>query len=394
VSSENSKAILYRVVALVLVVLMLLLVPTPLIPPHRLSEAIQRMLGVGWKSAYLAAAILLQLAFYGSVGIVAAFIVKRADSIRRRLLQIILVPIIIIGLALVIRSAKVGYFPIWINAAIPMVACCMGVWLGLGLLYKRLTLMILIVVVVAGTALWSLFGGTSPRLTHATRDQLKKLVSGSSTIPHDEERFGALLQLAFAPISEPSSDPIGAIDHNRAAILAIGIALGDERLARLVGLDRNSKLVREAVLIRKGTMLRGRKDWTQHFSLSAALAVLENSLVSDAGGLMKEQVDGLAKGSGFSFTDIAADRAGVRFALAATYSEEDALAIQELLKGKFGTNDFFPPIADLPENMTTDEFRREYDAVGSERYREKISEIEGRLDGCIALSPLRSGQEK
>jgi hypothetical protein len=63
--------------------------------------------------------------------------------------------------------------------------------------------------------------------------------------------------------------------------------------------------VRNAVLLRKGTTLRGRTDWPRHFSLSAALAVLENSLVSDAGGLIKEQVDVLAKGSGFSFTDIA-----------------------------------------------------------------------------------------
>ena len=40
----------------------------------------------------------------------------------------------------------------------------------------------------------------------------------------------------------------------------------------------------------------------------AALAVLEHPLVSDAGGLMKEQLDALTHGSGFSFGDLAADR--------------------------------------------------------------------------------------
>ncbi len=391
---ENSKGIVYRVVALIVVVSMLLIVPTPLLPPYRLSEAIQRMFGLGWKAAYLASTILLQLAFYGFLGFVAAFVVKRAQTARRRLLQIILIPIIIISVALIIRSLKGGYFPVYINAAIPMVACSIGVWLGLGLLYQRLKLVIFLVVMLAGTALWGLFGGTSARLTHATREQLKKLTDASTRIPHGEKRFGAMLQLAFAPDLKPSSDPINIVDHNRSAILALGIVLGDERIARFVGLDRNSNLVRNAVLLRKGTTLRGRTDWPRHFSLSAALAVLENSLVSDAGGLIKEQVDVLAKGSGFSFTDIAADRAGVRFANAATNSEEDALAMQELLKNKFSVDDFFPFIADLPEGLTTEQFRNDYEAVGSQRYREKISEIEIRLDSCIALSPLRSGRHE
>jgi hypothetical protein len=34
-----------------------------------------------------------------------------------------------------------------------------------------------------------------------------------------------------------------AVAHNRAAILALGIALGHERLARYVGLERTSALV-------------------------------------------------------------------------------------------------------------------------------------------------------
>jgi hypothetical protein len=390
--TENLKGLIYRLAALTVVVTMLLIVPTPLLPPHRLSESIQKMLGVGWKSAYLAASVLIQLAFYGSLGIVSAFIVKRTQTVHGRLLKIILIPIVVIGLALVIRSVKVGYFPVWVNAVIPMVACTIGVWLGLGLLYRRLKLMIFVVVVVSGAALWMLFGGTSHSLTHATRDQLKKLVAASSTIPHGEKRFEALLQIVFAPILEPSSDPIGTVDHNRAAILALGIVLGDERLTQLVGLDRNSKLVRSAVLLREGTTLRGRTDWPQHFSLSAALAVLENPLVSDAGGLMKEQLDVQAEGSGFSFTDIAADRAGVRFANAATHSDEDALAMQELLRSNFTVDDFFPSIADLPEFLTTEQFQNDYEAVGSSRYREKISEIEIRLDSCKALSPLRSNQ--
>jgi len=136
--------------------------------------------------------------------------------------------------------------------------------------------------------------------------------------------------------------------------------------------------------------LRGRDDWSRHFCLSAALAVLEHPLVSDAGGLMKEQLDALTGGSGFSFGDLAADRAGVRFAAAATSSEAAARTMQALLQQCFAVNDVFPPAADLPENLTTEQFRREYGSVGSRRYRQKVSEIESRLNRCAALAPPRS----
>ena len=41
------------------------------------------------------------------------------------------------------------------------------------------------------------------------------------------------------------------------------------------------------------------EDWARHSALSAALAVLEHPLVSDAAGLMKEELDALTHGSGF-----------------------------------------------------------------------------------------------
>src|SRR6185436_867681 len=137
---------------------------------------------------------------------------------------------------------------------------------------------------------------------------------------------------------------------------------------------------------RPGTTLREREDWPRHFCLSAALAVLEHPLVSDAGGLMKEQLDALTHGSGFSFGDLAADRAGVRFAQAATDTETSARAMQTRLGESYTADDFFPPVSDLPENLTVEAFRRDYGGVGDQRYRQKIREVEARLDSCPALS--------
>jgi hypothetical protein len=176
------------------------------------------------------------------------------------------------------------------------------------------------------------------------------------------------------------------VQNNRAAILALGIALGHERLARFVGLEARGELVRAASELRKGTTLDGREDWPRHYTLSAALAVLENPLASDASGLLKEELDALTHGSGFSFGDLAADRAGIRFAVASTCSEADAIAMQARLQSGFVVDDFFPRASDFPENLTVEQFRQDYGGVGSQRYRQKVRDIEGRLELCPALS--------
>jgi hypothetical protein len=390
-SNNNSCSPNIQAAAVGIVLSALLIVPSPLLPPHLLGEAVQSMLGVDWKTAYLAAAIALHAVFYGSVGMISAFAVKRAPTLRGRLLQIVVLPVVVVGMALVIRSVKMGHLPVWINGAIPIVASLFGVWLGLGFLYQRWKTTLIIVATVIGATLWVLLGGATSEVSRATEGHLRRLVPAASGIPSGEARFGALMQVAFAPFPG-ESEGVNAVQHNRAAILALGLALGDERLAQFVGLDRNSQLMRAGASLRQGTTLRGRDDWSRHFWLSAAMAVLEHPLVSDAGGLMKEQMDALTGGSGFSFGDLAADLAGVRFAVSATHSETAAEAMQDLLRSGFEVNKFFPPAADLPENLTTEQFRREYGSVGSQRYRRKVTEIENRLMQCVALSPPRSGQ--
>jgi hypothetical protein len=390
-SNENLYSTSYRVAAIAAVLLALLLVPAPLLPPHRLAEATQFMFGLSWKVAYFTAAIGLQIVFYGSIGILCAFVVKRGSTVRRGLLQAMFAPVIVVSVAMVIRSLKVGHLPVWINAVIPIAACFLGVWIGLILVYRRWKFILVTVVAVMGLAFWGLRSNTSSELSQATANNLERLVAAGQAIPPGEARFGALVQLAFSPPGgEPGNE--NGVQHNRAAILALGIALGDEKLAKYAGLDGESKLVHNAALLRTGTTLRDRADWVRHFCVSASLAVLENPLVSDAGGLMKEQLDALARGTGFSFCDFAANRAGVRFAEAATNSAKDAKAMQDLLKNEFITGNILPPIADLPENLTTEQFRDQYGSVGSDPYRRLIFEIETRLNRCAALTPFSSGQ--
>jgi hypothetical protein len=265
-----------------------------------------------------------------------------------------------------------------------MAACALGVVFGLLFRQRGWRATLAATLVLAAGLVWAYWPGASSELSRATAVQLRRIVDTAPLLPSGDERFGVLLQTVFAPMPSTAARP-AAVEHNRAAILALGIALGHERLARYAGLERNSELVREAIAVRAATTLRGRHDWARHYCLSAALAVVENALLSDAGGLIKEELDALTHGSGFSFGDLTADRAGVRFARAATGSERAALALQARLLAGYAADDFFPPAADFPENLTVEQFRRDYGGVGTQRYRQTVSEIDTRLDRCAAL---------
>jgi hypothetical protein len=373
-----------RIVPASIILGALILLPAPLLPPHKLAEAVQFLIGMNWKAAYLIAALGLQFAFYCALGVLATLMVKPAPTLKWRLFQFTITPLTIIMLAIVIRFIKVGYPPIWVNAVIPIASCVFGVILGWAFLSHRWKPTLVTVMLVVGIISWALMSSTPARLKRATEAKLQQIVAAGPNISTGDERFGMLLQIAFG---SPPGSPIGmsAIQQNRAAILAWGIAVGDPRLARFVGLDPDSELVRRAAELGQFATLRGRGDWPKHYAVSAALAVLEHPLISDAQGLMKEQLDALARGSGFSFGDLTADRAGVRFASAATSSESMAKAMQMRLQTGFALDDFFPTTVDFPENLTVEEFRRSFGGVGSQRYRNEIKIIEAQLDTCKAI---------
>jgi hypothetical protein len=372
-------------IAAAVVLLALVIVPAPLLPPIGLAERVQSALGVGWKPAWLIAAIGLQVSLYGPLGVVAAFAVGPGETRRARWLRLALVPLAVVGIAIVIRSLKLGFVPMLANAVIPIAACVAGVWIALLLRQHGWRLTSGAALLLMGGLLWAHWPGVSTRLSRATEAQLRRLADAAPALPTGDERFGRLWQTAFAPAGTTST-PIDSVEQNRAAILAMGISIGHERLARLAGLGRHDDLVKAAIALRAGTTLRGREDWARHYCLSAALTVLESPFLSDTGGLIKEQLDALTHGSGFSFGDLAADRAGVRFAEVSTASAAEAAAMQSRLVNGYLTDDFFPPAADLPENLTTEQFRAEYGGVGTQRYRQMIADIEVRLERCAALS--------
>lgn len=226
---------------------------------------------------------------------------------------------------------------------------------------------------------WGEEAGEATRaFVHAHVDRLL-LALGSA--PSGDLRFARALETAFAAARDESGAPGSAVEQNRAAILALGIVLGQPRLAHSLGGQLDDERAATARELLGATTLRGRNDWVRHFTVSGALTVL--GAPGSAAGLLKEELDADG-GSGFSFADLMADRAGVTFAEAATRDEESARAVQQRLAGGFRVDEFFPPAADLPENIPAAELQSRYGGVGGELYRKQVQEIERRISDCLA----------
>jgi hypothetical protein len=132
--------------------------------------------------------------------------------------------------------------------------------------------------------------------------------------------------------------------------------------------------------------LLGRYDLAQHYLLSAALAISAGGNFANAIGVFKE-LDDSRGGSGFSFADLLADRAGIRLAGMATETEQQARVLQQRMASAHSETDFMPDIDDLPEGIMELEFKRRYNDLDSENYKIIEKEIEERLSRCRIYRP-------
>lgn len=173
---------------------------------------------------------------------------------------------------------------------------------------------------------------------------------------------------ALAQTRSAGHDPVA---ENRAALTVLAeITLGGQLFSgqgMAAGLGRHT-----------GLRLAGREDFAQHFALSAFLAAAGGGGISDLAGLYKELKDA-REGSGFSFTDLAADRAGSRFGEASTRSPEAARQIQARLARSRDAELYFPPARDLPEFMQQAEFTARFGGLGHPAYQAMVHEIEQRI---------------
>ncbi|WP_440875341.1 hypothetical protein [Thalassotalea sp. PLHSN55] len=172
-----------------------------------------------------------------------------------------------------------------------------------------------------------------------------------------------------------------AQQENSAALTALVLYFGDDKFEWLIGniSKLSSKARKNQQMLRAKVTLNDRVDLQKHFVYSMALQLFANVAASDAIGEFKELIDANVGGSGFSFADLLADRAGTRFALYATKSEQHAQKVQQHFSLFFTEQDLMPVHLGLPEGIRQQDFNRLYLNTGSAAYRNMVENIDQRL---------------
>ncbi|MDU0353575.1 hypothetical protein RS130_06195 [Paraglaciecola aquimarina] len=167
-----------------------------------------------------------------------------------------------------------------------------------------------------------------------------------------------------------------AAKENEAAIMALAIYAGHYRFANFVG---DVQPVKGQIAVPSAIPMLGfRNDLNQHFIFSAAIKIISEQGLSIAIGEFKELMDRGEGGSGYSFIDLAADVAGVEFAISAT-DPNTALKLQEVLAGQTTESNFFPSLKGLPEGLNKTEFTEQFSEVDSPAYSQMVTEINRRV---------------
>ncbi len=205
-----------------------------------------------------------------------------------------------------------------------------------------------------------------------------QLIRVSGAMPNKSVSLADLLNKLFLTAKKRTANGSSAKDENRALILALAMYVNGTDVNKFIGKPSKGSHPPQR---RLDLRLRSRGDLAQHFIISAAITVSVNSGIADAIGLFKE-LDDSKGGSGFSFADLAADKAGVRFAQIATGSKKQATAIQAKMSKKISETDFMPRIDQLPESIMELEFKKRYREVGTPEYELVETEINRRIANC------------
>jgi len=183
-----------------------------------------------------------------------------------------------------------------------------------------------------------------------------------------------LLQPLFN-LAQQRSTSATAISENRAVLIAISTYVNKAEIQAFIPFDISPSTQRQYP-----ASLYRRTDMAKHFMASAALAATGAGALANILGQEKELKDA-KRGSGFSFIDLAGDRAGLRFGNTAIASSAQASLLQQRMANIKDYTAFMPEVRDLPENMSNSAFKQRFESVYSAKYQAMLKKIDNRIDG-------------
>ena len=347
--------------------------PRPLGAPEWSVRIARRVAGVREPHARFAATVLLRGVGVGLIGILLGLSLSRWRM--RHALPMVLAGAPVI--AVVAKRLNFGSMPIWPQLVFIVVVAVLGGLAGLALRRSRMAL-VSTAVVAFGLSAWGASTGVPDDLHDAWRETALHVLEAAREVPAGDEGFLRLLQIAFA-YAEDNSHGTDAVLPNRAAILALGKILGEDKVARVGGRDIDLGESEKRNALRQRMLLSGRNDLSRHFWVSAALTVLSDAPRARTVGLSKELMDSTSGGSGFSFVDMAANNAGIRLAVVATRNSNSAHELQARIRQGVERDDLFPATDGLPEKISRDVLQSDFGGLGGAETQRLLNEIDRRI---------------
>lgn len=191
-------------------------------------------------------------------------------------------------------------------------------------------------------------------------------------------RSASLLQLLpdlFALALERSDSDADTIAENRALLLSLSLFVNGMPIDELITVSAD--IPRQDPSGLQTTLFR-RRDLSQHFITSAALAVSAGAEIAQVISNVKEVYDSQRR-SGFSFSDMTANLAGVAFAEAATATPQSARRLQQRMASASAETDFMPRPATDADALSETAFTDIFEDRVSDVYNERLAQISAQI---------------
>lgn len=165
------------------------------------------------------------------------------------------------------------------------------------------------------------------------------------------------------------ADPIA---ENRTLLQSLAVYVSDLSISQLVGPEVGAEQPpAKFVEVR----LHRRQDLAQHLVSMAAITASAGAGIAEMLSTTKEAYDARYR-SGFSFSDLAANSAGVLLASYATLDVDTALLMQQRLANLREENDYMPELGNNRDGLSEDDFAAMYADRNSPEYQARLAEIE------------------
>lgn len=196
-----------------------------------------------------------------------------------------------------------------------------------------------------------------------------------------------LLFPLFRIASVRSANGRDAIAENRNLLQALSLYVNEADIRQLAG---EAAAEFDAMPVRRVEVtIQHRADLAQHLTTSAAITAAAGAGVAGILSNSKETYDARYR-SGFSFSDLTANSAGVALGNAATSNAEEALALQQKLAQATQETDYMPPVARDLTGLNEADFSEQYRDRNSQAYLDRVAAIDKEIAALPVYAPTTS----